>query len=370
MAGNKTKSIYRKKIMVPDDKVIHIDLSDKEVTVGQEIDVTVKVLPLKIETTSPDYKLGPLPWSKEFIEKEYWRDMKGTKEAINEHPGYFINREIEATELSLDFFLSAVSELMSSIDGFKKRSAEANFWTRPKRHLEMQLMFAINKALFSVTISAMALVDRCRVLTLKYPVPAYDERVEQCFDRNEEHQFVQGLRNYMAHVRIAESNWQTIWDEKGRRVNFLLRQKELFEGDKWNSLAKSFIEKYPDGIDVETLLGHYRDHVAEFHFWFHEALRNEYGDIVDEYKRYRNVVDGISANTVYSLLLQQVITQKLDPYMYLDKYLSPDEIETVLALPNNSKEQVDNIIALLEECNSCDDSLRQLAYRAFKVDQE
>jgi hypothetical protein len=53
--------------------------------------------------------------------------------------------------------------------------------------------------------------------------------------------------------------------------------------------------------------------------------------------------------------------------MYLDKYLSDNEIEEILSLPFRSKLQVDRIIELIDEYRCCDEELRNAAYRLFGV---
>ncbi len=45
----------------------------------------------------------------------------------------------------------------------------------------------------------------------------------------------------------------------------------------------------------------------------------------------------------------------------------PDQLEAVLELPRHSKEQVEFIIAIVDEHGACDDELRDQVYKLFRV---
>ena len=59
----------------------------------------------------------------------------------------------------------------------------------------------------------------------------------------------------------------------------------------------------------------------------------------------------------------------IDPYSYLERYLTPAEMEEAMRFPIRSPEQVDFIIAAVDEHSACDDELRSLVYRLFRVPQ-
>jgi len=57
-----------------------------------------------------------------------------------------------------------------------------------------------------------------------------------------------------------------------------------------------------------------------------------------------------------------------DPRFVLDQYLTDEEIEIVNALPSNSREQVDQIIAFLDaEYSFMDDKMKRAIYERFGV---
>jgi hypothetical protein len=62
---------------------------------------------------------------------------------------------------------------------------------------------------------------------------------------------------------------------------------------------------------------------------------------------------------------QVVLQSKLDPYQYLDQFLTSEELNEVNQLPFKSKLQVDRIISLMDEYDACDNELRAVVYEAF-----
>jgi hypothetical protein len=68
------------------------------------------------------------------------------------------------------------------------------------------------------------------------------------------------------------------------------------------------------------------------------------------------------------LLLEQVTMGRLDPFPYLNRYLTQTELDEVLSLPTRSQMQVDRIIEILDEYGACDEELRKKAYKAFGVE--
>jgi hypothetical protein len=60
----------------------------------------------------------------------------------------------------------------------------------------------------------------------------------------------------------------------------------------------------------------------------------------------------------------------VDPYVYLERYLTQTELEGALRLPRHSREQADFIISAVDEFSACDDYIRALVYRLFGVVQE
>jgi hypothetical protein len=110
----------------------------------------------------------------------------------------------------------------------------------------------------------------------------------------------------------------------------------------------------------------YAAEVRDFHDWLHRATEEAAGPLVADYVRCTRRIKSVSARSLWNIILQQVvIAGKRDPYQYLDQYLTQVELDEVNSLPHRSKEQVDLIIRMVDEYDSCDDELRRIIYLAF-----
>ncbi|HET7832693.1 MAG TPA: hypothetical protein VFK88_06990, partial [Gallionella sp.] len=93
---------------------------------------------------------------------------------------------------------------------------------------------------------------------------------------------------------------------------------------------------------------------------------NVIGHMMDDYLRCRKRIKAVSSRSFWNLIFQQVvIAGRRNPYTYLDRYLTEEELNEVNALPYGSGRQIDRIIELVDEYEACDDELRQIIYKAF-----
>jgi hypothetical protein len=308
------------------------------------------------------------PWTKEQIVVSTFRDLVRTQETIDSLPGGKISSELDAIHLSLNVFLDATYDLVSSINSFKGESERPDFWDRTRRPDFERLELRIQRGVFSVTMAAMTLVDHSRIFAGKYPVELYHEKVKECFSEDPLHRFVQKFRNFMTHVRITKSNWVFKYDKQGRSVFFFLTQKNLNKWDGWDSPSKSYIASNPEGVNVEQLFDDYSKKVKLFHDWFRSQVWQKYSEELREFFDCRKTYNTVNVRSAWNLLIKQVFLQKkIDPYMYLDRYLSNNEIEEILSLPFRSKRQVDRIIEIVDEYGACDEELRKAVYEIFGI---
>jgi hypothetical protein len=192
-----------------------------------------------------------------------------------------------ALQLSLDLFLDAVSELFQSTEAFRIEVQLTEFWSRPARSRFNRRELAVRRGVFTAATSALALVDASRRIRGKIPVVDYGVKVSEIFA--EEHQFIQQLRQYVSHYRMIEADWQRSLSATERRTQFLLRQDVLLQWGKWGK-ARVFINRYPNGIDVEELFKDYQTRVERFHEWFHREIARVSEPKLSEYRGYEKML--------------------------------------------------------------------------------
>jgi len=308
------------------------------------------------------------PWAKEQIIASTFRDFTATLKAIDSLPGGIIASELESVYLSLTIFVDATYDLLASINFFKGESERPDFWHRTKKSGFETLEVRIQRGVFSATMAAMALVDHSRRFSGKYPVEFYREKITEYFSENTLHRFVQNFRNYMTHFRIAKSNWVVKHDKQGRSVFFLLTQEDLNKWNGWDNLSKTYIANNPDGVNVEGLFNEYSTKVRDFHDWFRSQVWQKYSDELREFYDCKKAYNAVNARCMWNMLIKQAfLPKKINPYVYLGRYLSNNEVAEVLSLPFRSKQQVDRIIELVDEYHACDGEIRKSVYELFGV---
>ncbi len=308
------------------------------------------------------------PWNEDQIKLSTFKNAERTLETIESLAGGKLFSELESLRLSLRVFLDATHDLLSSINLFKSESESLGFWDRPRRIDFERLEVRIQRGIFSATMAAMALVDHTRIFSNDFSVEDYQEKVNEGFSKNPLHRFIQGLRNYTTHVRITKSNWVTKSSKEGRSVFFLLSAADLKKWDGWDALSKSYIDSNPEGVNVEQLFQDYSNKVKSFHDWFRYKVWESRSKELSEYLACKRAYKAVNVGSIWNILLSQVFHREgIDPYMYLDRYLSDNEIEEILSLPFRSKSQVDRIIELVDEYGFCDKELRSAVYKLFGV---
>lgn len=310
------------------------------------------------------YTLGPLPWNEDVLRKAYFQNFIETRKVIQEHPGFLVHQDLCVLQLSLEIFLDSVSDLMQSINSFRYDAQSINFWTRPSQSRFEQRELSIRRGVFAAVTSAISLVDHSRVINNKISIKGYWDQIKESFSDNAEHRFVQGLRNYISHVRMVEPDWRKNISLKGKSTRFLLQQDGLLKWDGWHPLARSFVDSHPEGIDVEFLFDNYRNRVLLFQDWFHSEIARVSEPALSEYRQYERLLNRFDTKTWWSMILKQVISQRLDPFNYLDRYLTKAELDEILAMPMRSKMQIDRIIEILDEYDVCDAEIRGKIYKA------
>jgi len=174
-----------------------------------------------------NYKLGPLPWSRETLIKAHWANWVATAEDIKEHPGCAAQEALQAVQMGIDLFVDNSNDLLSAVADYKNDAQNPGFYDRGNHETVERWDRRLRKDFFAVTSAAFALVDTYRSITKDFPVEGYDER-KQVFADRELHHFMQGLRNYLTHKRLLTPSWQTTWTAKQKITELLLTREKPF----------------------------------------------------------------------------------------------------------------------------------------------
>jgi hypothetical protein len=134
--------------------------------------------------------------------------------------------------------------------------------------------------------------------------------------------------------------------------------------------ARRFIAKCGERVQIRAVADSYSSKVRAFYDWYLPALEINATPALLDYRRCKKVCVQTSSRAWHRAMVHHLIQWKVDPYAHLDKYLTSDEIEAALRLPMRSREQVDYIIAAVDEHKACDDELRSMVYKLFQVGEQ
>lgn len=323
-------------------------------------------MPLQSNST---FSLGPLPWSNDTLIEAFWKSPFDAHKKVDEHPGRDLHEREESIKAVLRIFKKASRSFLECLDLFQIEVNNGNLFHRKRKHDLKAFEIGFQEDLYILASSAMTLADQCRALSRKIELSGYEDKKTNSFLKNARHRFIQELRNDLIHVTLHKPNWQINYSfNRNVTSRFFLWPAQLSRSYKYNSLARSYLSKHPKGIDLGDFIISYSNDINDFYSWFHEAFDLVAGPQIADYKRCVKSLKAVSARQEWNLLFHQVvIPKKIDPYSYLERYLSPDELDRVYKLPFRSRQQVDLIISLVDEHEACDSNLRETVYKAFGI---
>lgn len=299
------------------------------------------------------------PWSVEDITAAIFDNSTGAREAIEKTPGGVLWNSLRSLEDTRFIFEESVSDLLDEISLFSDRSKNPAFWHRANSDQAEIHQRNVKRRLFYSTSALMALVDHARNYERSYPVEGYGKKLSEEFSTPNLHAFLQDLRNFNSHWRIAQANWEISSDfrTKSRMARFLISKEDLLAWNGWKPDARQFIGAASEKLDIYDLFKTYRKHVTDFYEWHKGQVLEQYSVPIGEYLAYKRQYHGISKKYDWNLIVSHA-SNDINPYQYLGRYLSEQQLERVLALPHRSKEQVHAIIQAFDMEDFCDDKLR------------
>tara|TARA_R110000851_G_scaffold308369_1_gene467250 strand:+ start:34375 stop:35337 length:963 start_codon:yes stop_codon:yes gene_type:complete len=310
----------------------------------------------------------PHPWNYSVIEQAIFENFTDARTAIEDMEGGRLWRSLQELDDSVYVLEMNITDLLDEISLFSDRSKNPAFWRKGDGSEAEHHTREIKRKLSNCTGSLMALVDHARNFKRVSPVPDYAEKLKEYFSSSGLHDFLQCLRNYNTHWRIAQANWIVSYDHEvnSRQARFFVRKADLLAWDGWNTMAEGYIKGVKDAIDIYEVFSTYRGNVQQFYAWHQGAVFSHYNAMLRPYLECKRLYEGINKKNNWNVVISHA-PKTLNPLQYLSQYLPSHAVEYVLGLPYKSKQQVDEIIRLLDMDEFCDEALRGKLYALFGV---
>lgn len=310
----------------------------------------------------------PQPWNHAVIQTAIFDSFTDARAAIEDTEGGRLWRSLQELNDSVYVLETNISDLLDEISLFTDRSKNPAFWHQSDGSEAERYTREVKRMLSNSTGALMALVDHARNFTRVSPVPDYADELRKHFLQPGLHDFLQCLRNYNTHWRIARANWTISHghEPNSRQARFLVTKADLLAWRGWSPVATDYIDGVTEAVDLYEVFSTYRTHAQKFYAWHRGAVLRQYNSTLRPYLEYKRLYEGISKKYHWNMVISHV-PMTLNPLQYLSQYLPSHDVESVLALPHQSKQQADEVIRLLDMDEFCDDALRDKVYALFSA---
>lgn len=283
---------------------------------------------------------------------------------IDAHPFAATDQAIAQVRIAFGIHRAAYESMVKDYGGFH---AGLLYRVFPDYN---QLSAAITHQVFQFVFSASSLIQAYRRFLSTTPEKevAFERARLKIFDNLGLSAFVQKLRNCYGHqsiISVVPKSQIRFGDYREVNTNIEFDKSELLRiPDAWNVDARRFIED-SEHLDVMTIVSDYYMSSKELY----ESYLTETGVLCSygftDLARCREARSAVSRIVSLGLVLQIAKKNALNPYSYLARYFSEDELERIYSLPANSIEQINYMITLRDPLNLCDDDLRKKLYELF-----
>lgn len=304
------------------------------------------------------------PWSFEEIRDSCFANSAETGRLIKGTKGGMLWTKLSALHDCLKILNSCTNDLLDTINEFSHATAKPGFWNMNNRIEQERYTNEVRRHMFCTACAAMALVDHSRGFSKVFPIKDLEQKRNEYFGNAGWHSFIQGLRNYVVHIKIAEANWRISWREdvdRTRDVKFIFCADDLFEYGNWKPEAKQFIDQSEDGIDIYRLFSGYLECASNYYGWHRARVIDNYSADLETYFVYARHLNRVMEKTKWNLIISY-LKEGVDIFQHLDEYLTHQQIEDILGYKYGSRQQVDRLIETLDVYKVCDHELRESIY--------
>lgn len=150
---------------------------------------------------------------------------------------------------------------------------------------------------------------------------------------------------------------------------FLIAEELLQTGEDWDLEAKNYLDAHKK-IDPHEVAAEYARAAVILVDGIEKLNNTTPSAAVEHLKEVERKRDGWAARQMYKVMLQPFENRTdFDPYAFLPKFFSNDEIRIIAKFPKHSKSQIDQMILMKDKWDMCDDELREKFYGFFRVQE-
>lgn len=202
----------------------------------------------------------PHPWTHQDIKTAISHNFMDVQPSIDQTDGGKIWNSLKELDDTIWIFSTSAAELIDEICVFGERSKATNFWDKTNEKNSEMYVREVKRKLYYCTSAVMTLVDIARNFSNRCHIDGLQDKRIEIFSTPGLHDFLQNLRNFSTHWRIAQANWQINFDFQSgvRTTHFVIGKEELLAWGGWAVKAREYIHQSGDSIDLLNVLSQYK----------------------------------------------------------------------------------------------------------------
>jgi hypothetical protein len=315
-------------------------------------------------------EIATIPVSPQVLARLSELDPEGFQKVVRFHPGFDGHRKLRGLSNMLETFRSLYEDLRADIQRLNDYARQVPKRSRDKaRQAALEaISISVGKHIFALSAAALALVQFSRQVKKYVDDEEFKSKVAEHFDVGLR-EFIRELRHNFSHKDYVEAHWTITYSGGGIEGAFDFHASELLRSGKFNEQSTQYIRERGEKMSVFAIFADYRDRVESFYDWLNREIELHLPAEIIDYRRCVREHQTFMSRASYRLFLNQWIVGGVDPYQHLEKWLDPEELKEVYMFPTRSEPQVARIIELIDDKGICNNELRELVFRLFKVEQ-
>jgi len=359
------------------DKKKFIDVADQREAWNYLVEHMFDRRNAELESMRLAVRATSVPVPNDILQRLVLLNPTDAHDVLREHPGFKLWDRYRSYENSYQLFDHSFVGIRRAIEKFESDAEDGSIFTRVRTKDLDDIQQSVQKELFTAANAAASLVDHSRRLQKFVGASGYTNQLVASFGEDGLHEFIIDLRVMLHHLHVVKPGyqWQKRFEEDAKtKFSFTFSRDALVQAanDTDPERLKKLIEylsSAPEKIDVKLTWDEYRRRAEKFHAWFSETVKVHSFENVRDYERCVKENKNFASRTFWNATLGNWLNNwkvPPNPYNHLAKYLTPEQIVEVYALPMGSTEQVDKVIEFVDEDEACDQHIRQQAYELFR----
>jgi hypothetical protein len=271
-------------------------------------------------------------------------------------PEYELYKELEGLSTSVYILDGNFSDLRRQIHYLTTDpKTESLFFVRNRDKLNWALRDVI-RLIHNYVAASLSLIDHTRRLYDKLYANTgkfddYQMKIQTEFAQDPLAQFVKGLRQHFQHYKAPNLGINSFQNKAGKIIKTIdLYKSDLLLFDSWGAVAKAYLEKVHDQVNVITLMTKYQSKVSRFYLWFQtrqeEIHKDEFERLKSKDDEFHRLLLEDSIDMGFAKSVQGIPHRTDDIFLSIFRSAQFDELEKI---PRDSPQRPLCAIELLEK---------------------